>query len=88
MPSATASLPRRIRGLLIAAIWASVVVGTWQAVAYLGAIGAGQATAEAQRFAAAVWMVHLIAWCLLACGELRRGRAHDNSLLLGADLVR
>jgi hypothetical protein len=78
VPSLTASLSRPVRGLLVAGFWTTVLAWTWQTV---GAFGAGEAGVQGQRLAAAVWMMHLIVWCSLACRRLGRGRADANGWL-------
>jgi hypothetical protein len=70
VPSATASLPRPLRGLLAAGFWTSVLAGTWQ-------IGAGDGSVQGQQFAASVWMMHLIVCCSFACRRLSLRRTSE-----------
>ena len=67
LPSATASLPRPLRGLLAAALWISVLAGTSQ----IGTLGG---SVRGQQFVASIWMMHLIVWCSFACKSSPRSR--------------
>jgi hypothetical protein len=76
MPSAKAVLPRALRGPLAAGVWASALACTWQlAASYPGDLGTSEASVQDQRFAASIWMLHLTAWCWLACRRLSLRRA-------------
>ncbi len=68
------ALPRWARRLLAAALWASTVVGFWQL-----ADGSSPAdpTVQGQRADAAIWLAHLIVWCVLGCAVLSRRRGSD-----------
>lgn len=71
-----AGLPRPVRRMLIAGYWTSTTVLCWQLVAeMLNGFGAGDATSQGQRLAAAVAMLHLVIWCWLASRTLSRRRA-------------
>jgi len=61
--------------LLVGAIWTSVLAATWQlAAGAADLVGPGDPSAQGQQFAASIWMLHLIAWCTIACIRLSRSR--------------
>ncbi|HXW45014.1 MAG TPA: hypothetical protein VEL03_09515 [Streptosporangiaceae bacterium] len=68
VPAITGSLTGPVRGLLAAGFWTTTLAFAWQGVAV------GGAAVQGQQLAAAVWMMHLVVWCSLACRRLRRGR--------------
>ena len=73
-PVRLGSLPRPAGLAFMAAFWSSVLAFAW-ALPHGSAFGDAGATARGQQLAAAAWMMHLIAWCGLACRQLSRNRA-------------
>jgi hypothetical protein len=74
------SLPRPVARVFAAATSFTVLASAWLLAWSLahGGIHLGDApgsTLLGQRLAAAIWMVHLIVWCRMACVQLNRGRA-------------
>jgi len=81
LPSATASVPQPLRGLLVAGIWASVLAPAWQLATVMPGLGFyGDPSVQDQQFAASIWMMHLIAWCTIACRRFTRSRRSGQRL--------
>jgi hypothetical protein len=73
-PVRLGSLPRPAGLAFTAAFWSSVLAFAW-ALRYGFPFEDAGAMARGQQFAASAWMMHLIAWCGLACRQLSRNRA-------------
>jgi len=81
LPFATASLLQPLRGLLVGGIWASVLAPAWQLAAVMQSNSLpGDPSVQGQQVAASIWMMHLIAWCTIACRRLTPARRYEATV--------